>query len=121
LQLRTGTPDGRLGTLSQPASAGHLETETAELGKKGDMLISVSTQFEKDKDGNRTAFTLTQYEIGITDRAELLIEPFFMEWDNPKDGKSFHGMGDLERERVGSDQLVYGIAEVVARWRRPGG
>jgi hypothetical protein len=73
-----------------------LETETAELGKKGDMLISISTQFERDKDGNRTAFTLTQFEVGITDRAELLIEPFFVEWDNPKDGKSFHGMGDLE-------------------------
>src|SRR5512144_995584 len=26
----TGTPDGRLGALSQPASAGHLETETAD-------------------------------------------------------------------------------------------
>ena len=73
-----------------------LETETAELGKKGDMLISNSVQFEKDKDGNRTTFTLTQYEVGLTDRAELLIEPFFQEWDNPKDGKSFHGMGDLE-------------------------
>ncbi len=73
-----------------------LETETAELGKKWDMLISMSTQFEKDKDGNRTAFTLTQYEVGLTDRAEILIEPFFVEWDNPKTGKSFHGMGDLE-------------------------
>jgi hypothetical protein len=73
-----------------------LETETAELGKKGDMFISNSVQFEKDKDGNRTIFTLTQYEVGLTDRAELLIEPFFQEWSKPKDGKSFRGMGDLE-------------------------
>ncbi len=73
-----------------------LETETAELGKKGDMLISTGVQFEREKDGSRTTFTLNQYEVAITDRAELLIEPFFVEWDNPKDGKSFHGMGDLE-------------------------
>ena len=73
-----------------------LETETAELGKKGDMLISTGVQFEREKDGSRTTFTLNQYEVGLTDRAELLIEPFFVEWDNPKDGRSFHGMGDLE-------------------------
>ena len=73
-----------------------LETETAELGKQGDMLISNSVQFEKDKDGNRTAFTLFQYEVGLTDRAELLIEPFFQEWVRPKDGKAFSGMGDIE-------------------------
>jgi hypothetical protein len=84
-------------TLAGPLRADTvLETETAELGKKGDMLISMSTQFEREKDGSRTAFTLTQFEVGLTDRAELLIEPFFFEWDNPKDGKSFHGMGDLE-------------------------
>ena len=73
-----------------------LETETAELGKKGDWLISQSVQFERAKDGSRTTFTLTQYEVGITDRAEILIEPFFQEWDKPKGEKRFHGIGDLE-------------------------
>ena len=73
-----------------------LETETAELGKKGDWLVSNSVQFERAKDGSRTTFTLTQYEVGITDRAEILIEPFFQEWDKPKGEKRFHGMGDLE-------------------------
>ncbi len=53
-------------------------------------------QFEREKDGSRTAFTLNQFEYAITDRAEMLIEPFFVEWQNPKEGKSFHGMGDLE-------------------------
>lgn len=73
-----------------------LETETAELGKKGEGLVSNSVQFEKDKDGTRTAFTLTQFEYALTDRAEILIEPFFHEWQKPKGGKTFHGAGDLE-------------------------
>ena len=73
-----------------------LETETAELGKKGDMLVSNSVQFERERDGSRTIFTLTQFEYAITDRAEILIEPFFQEWDRPKGAASFHGMGDLE-------------------------
>ena len=40
--------------------------------------------------------TVNQYEIGVTDRAELLLEPFFYEWDHPKGGKNFSGVGDLE-------------------------
>lgn len=73
-----------------------LETETAELGKKGDLLISNSVQFEKARDGTRTAFTLTQFEYAVTDRAEILIEPFFQEWSKAKGGPTIHGMGDLE-------------------------
>ena len=73
-----------------------LETETAELGKKGEGLLSFSTQFEKDKDGNKTAFTLNQIEYALTDRAEILIEPFFQEWQKPKGGKWSSGIGDLE-------------------------
>ncbi len=73
-----------------------LETETAELGKKGEITISNGVQFERERDGSRTAFTLTQFEYAITDRAEILIEPFFQEWGKPKGGESFHGMGDLE-------------------------
>lgn len=73
-----------------------LETETAELGKKGEGLLSFAIQLEKDKHGNKTYFTLNQFEYAITDRAEILIEPFFYEYDKPKGAKSFSGMGDLE-------------------------
>ena len=72
-----------------------LETETAELGVQGEFLISNSLQLEKGPDG-KTAFTLFQFEYAITDRAEILIEPFFHEWDWPKDGAKFQGGGDLE-------------------------
>jgi len=73
-----------------------LETETAELGKQGDGLFSAALQYEHDKDGSTAWFTLNQFEYGITDRAEILIEPFFYEWDKPKGGPSFSGVGDLE-------------------------
>lgn len=73
-----------------------LETETAELGKKGEWLVSTALQFERERDGSTALFTLNQYEVGLTDRAEILIEPFFLEWGHPKGEKSYHGMGDLE-------------------------
>ena len=73
-----------------------LETETAELGKKGDSLVSSAIQLEREKDGSRTTFTLNQYETAITDRAEILIEPFFREFNHPKGKPSFQGTGDLE-------------------------
>src|SRR5256885_4310702 len=73
-----------------------LETETAQLGKQGEGLFSAAMQFERDKDGGTTVFTLNQFEYAITDRSEILIEPFFYEWDNPADGSRFGGVGDLE-------------------------
>ncbi|MDB6173107.1 MAG: hypothetical protein JWL59_2418 [Chthoniobacteraceae bacterium] len=73
-----------------------LETETAELGHKGEGLFSMALQFEKEKDGSRTIFTLNQFEYAVTDRGEILIEPFFKEWDRPKGEARFSGMGDLE-------------------------
>lgn len=73
-----------------------LETETAELGKQGDCLVSAALQFEREKDGGTAYFTVNQFEYGITDRSEVLIEPFFYEWNHPKDGPSYSGVGDLE-------------------------
>ena len=73
-----------------------LETETAELGKQGTFATSAGVQFEKARDGSRTIFTLNQFEYAVTDRAEILVEPFFQEWDFPKGGDRFHDMGHLE-------------------------
>jgi Putative MetA-pathway of phenol degradation len=72
-----------------------LETETAELGRQGEWLISNSMQFERGPEG-RGRFTLFQYEYALSDRGEILIEPFFQEWVSPKDGENFQGAGDLE-------------------------
>jgi len=73
-----------------------LETETAELGKAGDQLISTAIQYERERNGGHAWLTVNQYEIGVTDRAELLIEPFFYEWIHPKGGAPTSGVGDLE-------------------------
>lgn len=73
-----------------------LETETAELGKKGDWLFSQAIQVDHEKDGGRSIFTVNQYEYALTSKAEILIEPFFYEWNNPKSGRTVDGVGDLE-------------------------
>ena len=73
-----------------------LETETAELGRRGDQLISSAVQYEREEDGSHAWMTVNQYEIGLTDRAELLIEPFFYEWDHPKGDRNFSAVGDLD-------------------------
>ncbi len=73
-----------------------LETETAQLGKQGQGLFSAALQVERDKDGGTGYFTVNQFEVGLTDRSELLIEPFFYEWDKPKHGPAYSGVGDLE-------------------------
>ena len=72
-----------------------IETETGDLGKKGESNFSQGIQFDRDPDG-RSAFLLTQYEYAFTDRCEILIEPFFYQWSKLKDGTSFEGLGDLE-------------------------
>ncbi len=82
--------------ISQSRADLVLETETAQLGKKGDMLFSTALQVERDKDGGLGYFTVNQFEYAIMDRAEILIEPFFYEWDKPKGGPSVSGVGDLE-------------------------
>lgn len=72
-----------------------IETETAQIGKQGDVDFSQSIEYAKAKDGT-SGGTLTQFEYGLSDRAEILIEPFFYQWDSPDGEKSVSGAGDLE-------------------------
>jgi Putative MetA-pathway of phenol degradation len=72
-----------------------IETETAQIGKQGEANFSQAFEFEHGEDGNARG-TLTQYEYGISDRSEILIEPFFYVGLSPKGGKSVSGLGDLE-------------------------
>lgn len=73
-----------------------LETETAQLDKQGEGLFSAALQVDREKDGGTAYYTVNQFEFAITDRAEILIEPFFYEWDKPRNGPAFSGVGDLE-------------------------
>ncbi len=72
-----------------------LETETAQLGKKGEFNFSNALQYEHAPDGN-AILTETQYEYGIDDRTEILIEPFFYQWNSPNVGRHDSGIGDTE-------------------------
>lgn len=98
--LRLGALLVLLGMLALHAGTGFadlvLETETAELGARGDQLISTAVQYDRERDGSHGWMTVNQYEIGVTDRTELLIEPFFYEWQHPKGGDNTSGLGDLE-------------------------
>lgn len=73
-----------------------LETETAQLGKKGTLGTSTGVQLERGKDGSTTAFTLNQFEYAVSDRIEILVEPFFYQKSKPKDAPSYSGVGDIE-------------------------
>ena len=72
-----------------------IETETAQIGKQGEAAFSQSYEYGHSKDGS-SGGTLTQLEYAITDRSEILIEPFFYLWDHPKGESKLHGYGDLE-------------------------
>ncbi len=72
-----------------------IETETAQIGAKGDIAFSQSYEYEKAKDGSSSG-TLTQFEYGITSRAEILIEPFFYVTEHPDGEPKTSGLGDLE-------------------------
>ncbi len=71
-----------------------LETETGDLGKKGESNFSQSIQFDKYP-GGRTSFLLTQYEYAMTDNSEILIEPFFYQWTH-NGSTRYEGIADLE-------------------------
>ena len=72
-----------------------IETETAQIGKKGDVGFSQAYEYAHAKDG-ASGGTLTQFEYGLSDRAEILIEPFFYTWDHPEGEPKVDGLGDLE-------------------------
>jgi len=72
-----------------------IETEAAQIGKQGEIGISQSYEYAKAKDG-KSGGTLTQFEYGLSDRAEILIEPFFYVWEHPDGESKVDGLGDLE-------------------------
>jgi hypothetical protein len=82
---------GAVGAFADTA----IETETAQIGEKGEVGFSQSFEFEVAKDGLGYG-TLTQVAYGISDRAELLIEPFFYVGLSPDGEPSVNGVGDLE-------------------------
>lgn len=85
-----------LGTAATFAHADTaIETETAQIGKQGEWNFSQSYEYEHARDGTGQG-TLTQFEYAISDRSEILIEPFFYQKLSPRGEPSTSGPGDLE-------------------------
>ena len=63
-----------LSTLTSRADLA-LETETGDLGKKGESNFSQGVQFDHDHDGH-TSFLLNQYEYAITNKLVFIAEIF---------------------------------------------
>ena len=72
-----------------------IETETAQIGKKGDFGVSQAYEYARAKDGT-SGGTLTQFEYALSDRFEILVEPFFYTWEHAEDEEKVQGLGDLE-------------------------
>ena len=81
--------------MNVPARAQILETETARQLPRGQIELGAGYEFQHSKEGNEIA-TPIAFELGVTNRLGLLIEPVPYTAIRPKSGPSATGLGDLE-------------------------
>ena len=72
-----------------------LETETARPLRAGQLEVGAGYEFQHSKEGNETAIPFA-FELGITNRLGLLVEPVAYTAIRPKVGSPATGPGDLE-------------------------
>lgn len=72
-----------------------LETETARPLRAGQLEVGAGYEFQHSSEGNETAIPFA-FELGITNRLGLLVEPVAYTAIRPKVGSSATGPGDLE-------------------------
>ena len=72
-----------------------LETETARPLRAGQLEVGAGYEFQHSREGNETAIPFA-FELGITNRLGLLVEPVAYTAIRPKVGSSATGVGDLE-------------------------
>jgi hypothetical protein len=72
-----------------------LETETARPLRAGELEVGAGYEFQHSKEGNETAVPFA-FELGVTNRLSLLVEPVAYTAIRPKVGSSATGVGDLE-------------------------
>ena len=78
-----------------PARAQILETETARQLRRGQIELGAGYEFQHSKEGNETAIPVA-FELGVTNRLGILIEPVPYTAIRPKSGTPATGAGDLE-------------------------
>ena len=81
--------------LPMTVTAQILETETARPLRAGQLEVGAGYEFQHSKEGNETAIPFA-FELGITNRLGLLVEPVAYTAIRPKVGTSATGPGDLE-------------------------
>lgn len=108
--------------LAVPAIGAHaqqpLETETARLPARHELVLDVAYEFQTSKQGIEHALPIA-LEYGVTDRLALLFEPVFFTAIVPRPGARAVGPGDLEittqyqltRERHGMPALALAAEE----------
>jgi hypothetical protein len=72
-----------------------LETETARPLRAGELEVGAGYEFQHSSEGNETAIPFA-FELGLTNRLSLLVEPVAYTAIRPKVGSSATGVGDLE-------------------------
>jgi hypothetical protein len=72
-----------------------LETETARPLRSGQLEVGAGYEFQQSKEGDETAIPFA-FELGITNRFGLLVEPVAYTAIRPEVGPSATGAGDLE-------------------------
>jgi hypothetical protein len=82
-----------LAPVTLPAQV--LETETARMLRAGEVEVGAGYEFQHSIEGNETAIPFA-FEVGITARLSLLVEPVAYTAIRPKAGQSATGVGDLE-------------------------
>ena len=83
-------------TLASPArGAATLETETARFHPRGAMEAELVFEHQRAADGRETAVPFA-FEVALTDRIALLVEPVPYTKIQPSAGSSAHGPGDIE-------------------------
>src|ERR1700674_1974542 len=95
---RVGTVVAMLTAVIVPgrtASAQILETETARPLRAGQLEVGAGYEFQHSREGDETAVPFA-FELGITNRLGLLVEPVAYTAIRPKAGSSATGVGDLE-------------------------
>ena len=76
-------------------SAQILETETARPLRAGQLEVGAGYEFQHSREGDETAIPFA-FELGITNRLGLLVEPVPYTAIRPEVGRSATGPGDLE-------------------------
>jgi hypothetical protein len=72
-----------------------LETEDARLRPQGGFRIGAAYEYQTSSDGKEYSLPL-DFEVGLTDNLELLVEPVAYTSIRPKNGPRATGLGDTE-------------------------